>query len=733
MFNLLGCIVPVSLKASLLNAISAFCQLDDSLEFDDEAQAATVRQIVSKIAGHTWAILEQSQTLKTTNDMEALRQARPAGTDPVPTPKKPMHELTVGRTNSSGLYRQKEAGIVFEVEEIESVVETYPEMRAFVRLIATLIHTSSNAPALSDMERDPVLYSAPSPTIPANLGESYRIPGISPYIGFVLDHAFLRADQRAYRNPEEKWNVYALSLDAIERSLATLSLSAFASDPNGTMANGESQASMLRVLVTHPGFEIAVRILCGSKLLDSLLQILEVGVDTLNSATGDLADAVGFSVLSTLRILLRIQRIQDTLLHKAVPALVESTGSLGFPLNLPRSLTTLEQLLLTRRTSVVQIVTYINCIVSADVCLASVKILRNLSDSSVFNGVDDSVTRGNGLLTLNRLVSMIDSSEESVRILHGFINCLETDDTSAVESTPGALVEEAAKGFTSGLEDQQSATAAQSIRVAIIDLLLANLSPSKPAPTIAHWLLGFDMKKPASVDLPKASERATCLSTILDLMRSNGTSSADAADPGAFDAYSSALLQNRPRLAERCYHLVHHLCSDPVTSEVTMRFLHTQEEFFYSQLTSIPAAIVPSLQDGDLQQLFPQVGAGVGISDSGIDAGLFSPVAVYAQMHARAWFWHSTALDLHKLVVKKSDESAKRTIEWLVGDVGQSPEGSHKDSVFGANAGQGSFTFLSSRMRILALFESLRQAYRDSSYSLRHQRRLVERKYLSAA
>ncbi|KAJ1941361.1 hypothetical protein EC988_006781, partial [Linderina pennispora] len=164
---------------------------------------------------------------------------------------------------------------------------------------------------------------------------------------------------------------------------------------------------------------------------------------------------------------------------------------------------------------------------------------------------------------------------------------------------------------------------------------------------------------------------------------------------------------------------------------MTIRFLRSQDEFFYSQLTSIPATIVPSLQDASLQQLFPQAGAGN--SNSGIDPSLYSPIGVYAQMHARAWFWRSTALDLHTLVLQKSSEDAKRMIEWLVGDVGQSSDGAQSDANFGISAGQGSQTFLNSRMRLMALFESLRQAYRDSSYSLRHQRRLAERKYLSMA
>ncbi|KAJ1832047.1 hypothetical protein LPJ73_008036, partial [Coemansia sp. RSA 2703] len=200
MFNLLGCPVPVSLKASIIDAIAAFGELDSEIDHDEEAMSDAVRQSVNEIARRSWELLEQSQTLPTTNDINALHQARPAGTQQVPMPEQvSRRSLTIGRGVGTGIGGSRptmgRGGVIYELEEIETAVETYPEMRAFVRLIISLIHPSASAPALSNMERDPLLYSAASPSIPINLGESYRIPGISPYISFVLDHVLLKADQ----------------------------------------------------------------------------------------------------------------------------------------------------------------------------------------------------------------------------------------------------------------------------------------------------------------------------------------------------------------------------------------------------------------------------------------------------------------------------------------------------------------------------------------------------------
>ncbi|KAJ2442871.1 hypothetical protein GGF42_006816, partial [Coemansia sp. RSA 2424] len=670
MFGLLGCVVPVSLKASLLDTIAAFGELDlEALGVGEEAEG--VRMAVDEMARRIWVLLEQSQTLPTTSDLDALRQVRPAaaaaGSEALAADKTPLrtsHGVSIGR--GGGGVSAGRGGIVYELEEVEAAVETYPQMRAFVRLIATLIHVSSSAPALANLDRDPVLYSAASPSIPADLGGTYRVPGISPYVGFVLDSVLLKADQRAYRYASEKWNVLAGALDVVERSLGTMDLSAVAAGGSGGSGGAE-----LRALVTHPGFEVAIRVLCGSKLLDALLGILDVGADAVATTPGSLGASIGQAVLRTLRILLRMLRMQDTLLRSVVPQLLAAPDALGFPLNLPRSLTTLEQLLLTRRRAVVQLATYVQCGAAAPgICLAAVKALHILADSAAFSGVDDgAVARGSGMLTLNRLVGIVDRSDESVRILHGFIDCLGADDEG--EDGAGddnAVAAAVAPADASAQAADEPAQDAQAVQLAIVDLLLANLTPAKPAPTIAHYLLGFSLARPAADALPEPSQRATCLHAVLGLLQQR------------------ALLERRPRLAERCLRLVHRLCADPVTGDVTMRYLRGREDFVCAQLSATPAA------------LGARGGAAAGVS---------------AQMHARAWLWRSAALELHTLVLQDARSRAKRIGAWLAGDA----------------EGGG---VLDARMRVLALFDGLRRAHADASGALRREQAAAEHAHAHA-
>ncbi|KAJ2312061.1 hypothetical protein IWW54_002304, partial [Coemansia sp. RSA 2705] len=623
MFALVGCVVPVALKASLLDTIAAFGALDAAVLGSGDGDG--VRAAVAEMARRIWALLEQSQMLPTA-----------AGGDAA---------LTVGRG------ARVRGGIAYELDEVEAAAETYPETRAFVRLVAALMHVAPGS--------DDPLAAAASASVPADLGAAHRVPGVAPYVAFVLDSVLLKAEQRAYRVADEKWAVYAQALDVVERSLATLDL--------GAVAGGaEPGADALRALATHPGFEIVVRVLCGSRLLDVLLRVLDVGVDAVNSGA-----AASAAVAAALRIVLRVLRVEAAVLRGAVPALAEA-GALGFALNLPRSLTTLEQLLLARRAAVVQLVTFVGA-VDADIRLAAVRIVHVLADSSAFSGVDDRVARD--ALTLNRLVSMVDGSAESVRIMHAFIACLEADEDGAANAADARVVLDAARGI-----DDAPLAPPQAARLAAVDLLLANIAASKPAPTLAHYLLGFSLARPAAADLPDPAQRATCLHAVLDLVRGER---------------AAALLARRPRLAERCYHLLHRLCADPVTSDVATRYLRAREDFVYTQLRALPAAV----------------------------AGAADASAACAQLHARAWLWRTAALELHALVLQDSRARAKLVAEWLVADAAQPAD---DGDVFAARPG----AFLDAQMRLLALLDGVRHAHRDAAAALQRQQRDAELEYL---
>ncbi|KAJ1678539.1 hypothetical protein EV182_003850, partial [Spiromyces aspiralis] len=621
LFALLGCSVPVTLKAAIFNTLAAFCTLAPYEEHSDNARSATI-----EIARNIWEKLESAQALPTAGPNSGTGRA---GT------------LQIGRSASSTLW-QRRGGIAYELEELEAADETYPETRAFLGLLSSLIHTSPNAPALSDFDKDPTLFSLPSPSIPTNLGEQYRVPGINPYVGFVLDAIFMKVRDREYRSSLEKWAIISGCLDVAERSLATMDLSDFVID--GARPAPQSQAIQqsggvrhaLRVLVTHPGFEIAVRLLCGSRLLDELLSVISTDVEQINFTGNEEGHLIRMSVLQALRILLRTLHIQKTLLQSVVPLLLNSNTQhiLGFPLNLPRSITTLDNLLVYRKDSVVRIAVLINATSNLDICLATVKILAILADSAAFSGVDNAANgAGARLAPLNRLVSLIDNSEDSVRIMHGFINCLalspgEGPEEVAVE----AMASQVSRGLTNGLNDTAPAAPAMAVRIAIMDLLIRNLSPEKTPPTISHWLLGFDLLKPSTTDLLTPDKRPTCFHAILNLLPKSDRSGTIQDD--------LSLVSNYSRLAERCYHLIYKLYSNPVTIDVVTRYLRNYGDFITDQVSAMPTHIT-------------------GFDSSG-SVSWSIPYKAFSQLNAQAWLFRTVAFELHTASLSGMRRSVKK-------------------------------------------------------------------------
>ena len=68
------------------------------------------------------------------------------------------------------------------MNELETRDETYPETRAFLKLLNNL----------TDIP------------LPSALGSGYRVPGFEPYLTFLRDDVFLKFSSRGYQNSNEK-------------------------------------------------------------------------------------------------------------------------------------------------------------------------------------------------------------------------------------------------------------------------------------------------------------------------------------------------------------------------------------------------------------------------------------------------------------------------------------------------------------------------------------------------
>jgi nuclear pore complex protein Nup205 len=165
--------IPLELKGALFDALSAFCE-----------PGAGVPGI--EICKAVWTLMERLEVINV-------------------------------RSGSSLLPSVK--GVEVELDEVEAVHRLYPATIPFLKLLSTLIHTPKRVRVKgrgANIE--------PINTTPEALGQPYRLPGIGPFISFVIDNVFSKIPNREYLRPSDRWQTNDLCLCFIERSLASYDL-----------------------------------------------------------------------------------------------------------------------------------------------------------------------------------------------------------------------------------------------------------------------------------------------------------------------------------------------------------------------------------------------------------------------------------------------------------------------------------------------------------------------------
>ncbi|KAJ1649647.1 hypothetical protein IWQ61_009333, partial [Dispira simplex] len=709
LFDLLGCRVPITLKAAILRTIAAFCRtpLTEQVSASDNTTLVTV-----ELTRQVWHYLEMSQTVITTHDMAALQRyyqqqafANPSTGSGRGTIQPP--------TSLAGLsliqHPSQPGGLLYELEEVESVKEIYPETIAFIHLLLALIHPPSE---LANRVPSTLSTSHPaaSPSFPVELGGAYRLPGICPYTAVVLDQVLLKAELRGYRFAEERWQVLLGCLQLVERCLLTFDLTEFLLDAtisahlehggldvaqvhqslSGSTSNsGKLPPGLqrtLRSLVLHPGFDVMLRLLSGSKLLEELLALMHTNsVDVLNAQTDGTLDDLFItagsedapkgnlvirSVLQVLRILKRTIQLQNAFLNQLYPMLCEPwvQNQLQLPgLTLPHNLVPLDQLMLYRHQAVVDIALYINCRTSDAVCLLAVECLAELSASTEFCGsgqfggenitIYSANTQGN-TGNPNRLVTLLDGHEESLRILYGFLERLECEEPeSPSESTHKEDPTFGATPVANG----------NIIRLAIVDLLLENLSPERGCPSVAHWLLGFNVASASSVKATEFEDsrivtdrvwgsggfnhragnqvKMSCFHVILNSLRQGIDTDHIEGDTLMDKSYGEpedSLAVLHPVYTARCYQLMYRLCVNSTTGPPVIQYLRELEQFYPRQLQLFSHSVTHFIQP--LPPMDPEAAESLGDYQ-----GWRTVTDVTTLFHQRAWLLRGTALELQLL------------------------------------------------------------------------------------
>ena len=551
LFSLVTPAIPLHLKAALLDAIAVFARGGSTHATD--------------IALKTWDLLESSQMLAT----EAYAKS--------------------GRLTG---------GVVVQLNSIEAPAEIYPSTTSFINLLASLIHVSDSSDELEAAK-------LPS-TVPENLGAPHRRPGLDPYISFVIDEVLLKMSDRKFRTEDDKWRLIDCCISFLTNALASLDLDSFLVG---------QQSGLAQLLIVHPGFDVLIRLLSGSGLLDVVLEVAGTKLDDLDAPKT--SPYLKSSVHECLKMLLLSFNIEPKFLELVLPLLWEQ-GVYYLPSDkyaMVRASEPLDTLLLTHHQVVPQIAALVNCSSSAEIPLLAVQLISAISLSRQFS-VSDPYGRSQ-FVRMNRLVGFIDQSPESLRILSGFVRQL--------ESTP--------------TEEQDKEQSIQ-LQAAILDLLLRNTEAGRPVPNIAHYLLGFDHRATAnSIKLVEAASFRYCFQSVLNLiqLRVNGE------DSGINEM-----------VAEKSLQLLYQLCKNEYTSEATAQFLRSQEDFYLYTLSALPLPIIAHPDNFDGHYI---------LNDVRLETTVES---LCASLHSQAWLLKGVALELNEVASAGKDQDRLSRLAYIL-------------------------------------------------------------------
>ena len=257
---------------------------------------------------------------------------------------------------------------------------------------------------------------------------------------------------------------------------------------------------------------------------------------------------------------------------------------------------------------------------------------------------------------LSRIVSLFDSSADSVKVVYGYVQRLELEENSTglvenyVEDGELNIIDEGDE-YTGldGVSSGERPGIVNSVRIAILDLLLSNLALPTSTPTFAHFLLGYDVSKPLQkneIACPTSpNAKISCFHIILDLVRTG------AIQGGKLVRIGTPLWVRHPLLCERCYQLIFRLCEDFSTSDVTMRYLRNTESFFAVQLGTmfIGKYDFTMIEDEDHVK----------------KVGKRTLEAKFADLHQRAWLMKIIALELHTTSLRNQRSHTQTLLDFL--------------------------------------------------------------------
>jgi nuclear pore complex protein Nup205 len=388
-----------------------------------------------------------------------------------------------------------------------------------------------------------------------DLGRRYRVPGIWPYVDFLINEVFFSSAQSDFTLEDRLFlQVPCLlfirhCLDQLDPEIARLS-SVIGVNPDVAV-----EESFLAYLQKNPCAP-AMSHLFSSKIYNILIAIVCIGIDQISekAATHPLVQALICSLEIIIKVLDRQEIFLDVIVKECGTQTQISTHGLR----------SFEDALLYNLPIVTHLALYIGS-PYPELAHRALTILQRLSLSSDFVAPASSIA--DPRVKKNRLLSALESVDECVRIREGVVEQLE-------------------RPFEAYLGQDAYAV---HIKLALLEFIGISLGKAE-LPTVAHFLLGFKVNDNRTVELD--SERGgiqssvSAFATILALLEYSVRELSSANVEADFGTMATA-----------CGEIVSRLVGSKISSDLTLELLR-ERDFALKLLSIEPIIDCDALWDG---------------------------------------------------------------------------------------------------------------------------------------
>ena len=511
--------------------------------------------------------------------------------------------------------------------DITSPETTSPEeYAAFLHLLATLVEVSSVDHPLHDVL-----------TFDEHLGEKYRIPGVHPFINFVMQ-LFPSALSSAPLDADSKSILISMCLEFLYQSLESFNpdLIKFANVAGLNIDNAVTCSTLMAYISLHPGALIMTHML-DDRILTPLLETLNIPIEHLNEEPK--SSPVAKSVLRGLQVinsLLNWQRMFADFVEPSIRDHLQTVTGQDLHSLRHTSLKSIESRILSRVPCVNQIALFVNA-EDPEIAFLAIRTLDRLA----------AFARGNiagGVTAMeiprrNRLLEIIRNSKDSKRIMFGVLNKLEETDT-----------EEAIAPFESNSLRQKRA---------VLSLLRKDLIDSPEVPSVAHFLLGYHVTEGGFLELGQGKgnigSEVSVLKSVFALI-----------DPLEDEALSTSVMDRNPietmardlSTSEMALEIIVRLCKADLSAAITTTAL--RQDAVYLQQFSTEIAIFPKLLSAI------ELSLREGVSATGRSS------IVSSSIRRKTWLLRYLANELHIFSSQKAFSSLRSMTEYLIGKKSES-------------------------------------------------------------